>query len=207
MALVDNVPFLEYIFKYLQKNDIKKVVLSVGYRWQSIEKYFGYRWQNIEIFYSIEDTPLGTGGAIKKAISYVEGEDVFVTNGDTLFDIDLAKMVLKKDSKLLIALKRMKDFDRYGSVEYDKNGYITKFLEKQYTKIGNINGGVYLMKSNIFSAYSMKDSFSFETFMQTNFKSLNATSIVFEDYFIDIGIPSDYKKAQKELSRKNLIIC
>lgn len=206
MALVDNMPFLEHIFKYLQKNRVQKVVLSVGYKYKFIKEYFGDKWEDIEIVYSIEDTPLGTGGAIKKALSYIKNKEVFVLNGDTFFDIDLEKMLLKKDSKIAIALKMMKDFNRYGCVDSDINGYITNFTEKQYQKQGNINGGVYLVKSNIFDDFKLDKNFSFEIFLQKNYKSLNATSVVFEDYFIDIGIPEDYERAKTQLNRQNIIV-
>jgi len=199
MAPINNKPFLEYIFVHLQKNNVTKVVLSVGYQWKSIKKYFGNSFQNVPLLYSVEDTPLGTGGAIKKALNYVKNKEVFIVNGDTFFDINLSDLRLRKNSKLILALKQMKQFDRYGCVESNKNGFVTSFIEKKSCEIGNINGGIYLLSKNIFDGYQLGNRFSFEEFMTNNIENLKITSKVFFNYFIDIGIPEDYAKAKEEL--------
>jgi D-glycero-alpha-D-manno-heptose 1-phosphate guanylyltransferase len=199
MAPIGEKPFLEYILRYLQKNGITRVILSVGYKWEVIKEYFGNKFENIELIYSIEDEPLGTGGAIKKAMLNIKNQEVYVINGDTFFDVDLKELCLKKNSKLQLSLKEMKSFDRYGSVESNLENYVTKFTEKEYKDFGNINGGIYLSSKNIFLEYDLEDKFSFEEFMENNSKKLNITTHIFNNYFIDIGIPSDYKKAQDEM--------
>lgn len=199
MAPINDKPFLEYILKYLKKNGIRRVILSVGYKWEIIKEYFGSSFNGIELIYSIEDEPLGTGGAIKKAISQVMGEKVFIINGDTFFDVDLKRMTLKNDSKLMLSLKQMKKFDRYGCVESDEKNLVTAFTEKGYRELGNINGGIYLASKDIFDGFNLETKFSFEEFMQSNLKKLKISSTVFEKYFIDIGIPEDYAKAQDEI--------
>ena len=100
MAPIGDKPFLEYILKYLQKNGIKRAVLSVGYKWETIKEYFGDKFENIELIYSVEDEPLGTGGAIKKAMNQVKNSQVYIINGDTLFDVDLKSLVLEDNSKI-----------------------------------------------------------------------------------------------------------
>ena len=203
MAPIGSIPFLEYILKYLKKNGITRVVLSVGYKWEIIQEYFGNNFEGIELIYSVEDEPLGTGGAIKKAMSFVSDEQVFIINGDTFFDVDLSNLNLENDSKIMLSLKKMEKFDRYGCVESDESGLVTVFTEKEFKKVGNINGGIYLTSKDIFDDYTLEAVFSFEEFMQNHFKELKVTSKVFECYFIDIGIPEDYKKAQSEI--KNYI--
>ena len=198
MAPINNKPFLEYILNYLQKNEINRVILSVGYKWEIIKNYFGDRFKNIELVYSIEDKPLGTGGAIKKALDLVKNKEIFVLNGDTFFDIKLQSMELE-DSKILIALKKMINVNRYGAVKIDDNNYITSFVEKQFFKECFINGGIYLLKENIFDGFDLDEKFSFEDFLSKNFKKLKAKGSVFNDYFIDIGIPKDYKRVQEDL--------
>ena len=91
----------------------------------------------------------------------------------------------------------MKNFDRYGVVEVDENNYIRNFKEKDYYKDGLINGGIYLIKKDIFENFSLPKKFSFEKFLEENFKFLNAKAKVFDNYFIDIGIPQDYEKAKR----------
>ena len=199
MAPIGNKPFLEYILKYLQKNGITKVVLSVGYKWETIREYFGNNFKNMELVYSVENEPLGTGGAIKKALSLCKEDNVFIINGDTFFDVKLRDLKLEKDSKIQLSLKSMKNFDRYGCVETNDNGIVTTFTEKGYRKSGNINGGIYLISKNIFNEFDLEEKFSFEEFMQNNFKQLNILTKIFNNYFIDIGIPEDYQKAQIDL--------
>jgi D-glycero-alpha-D-manno-heptose 1-phosphate guanylyltransferase len=201
MAPIGNKPILEYILKYLEKNGIKRVVLSVGYEWEVIKQYFGNSFNGLELIYSVEDEPLGTGGAIKKAISQVFTEQVYIVNGDTFFNVDLKKLTLKNNSKLMLSLKHMEKFDRYGCVETDLNSVVTAFKKKGYKEIGNINGGVYLASKDVFKNFNLKNIFSFEEFMQKNVKELNISSTIFENYFIDIGIPEDYEKAKSEIKK------
>lgn len=203
MAPIRIKPFLEYILKYLQKNGITRVILSVGYKWETIKEYFRDKFENIELIYSVEDEPLGTGGAIKKAMGQLINSQVYIINGDTFFDVDLKSLCLEDNSKLMLSLKHMTDFDRYGCVESDDNNRVTAFTEKGYRESGNINGGVYLASKNIFDNFYLDEKFSFEEFMQENFAELKISAKVFENYFIDIGIPEDYEKAQSEI--KNYI--
>lgn len=201
MAPIEEKPFLEYLLKYLENNGITRVILSVGYKWETIKEYFGNTYNNLELVYSIEDEPLGTGGAIKKAILKVTKDEVYIINGDTFFNVNLSSLSLKKNSHLILSLKRMHNFDRYGCVESNKNNTVTAFTEKGYRKRGNINGGVYLTTKSIFDTFKLTDKFSFEEFLQDNFKELNIHVKIFENYFIDIGIPEDYKKAQSEIKK------
>lgn len=199
MAPVCNKPFLEYILNYLNKNGITRIVLSVGYKWETIKSYFGDNFKNIELVYSVENKPLGTGGAIQKAINLCREKNIFIINGDTFFDVNLQDLELNDNSKVVLSLKSMKNFDRYGCVETDEKGFVTTFTEKGFRESGNINGGIYFMSKNIFNEFDLKEKFSFEEFMQNNFKQLNISTKVFDNYFIDIGIPQDYQKAQIDL--------
>jgi D-glycero-alpha-D-manno-heptose 1-phosphate guanylyltransferase len=205
MAPVDGVPFLEYIFEYLGRYSVDKVILSVGYKWEDIYEYFGDSFKNLNIVYSVESTPLGTGGAIMSAMNYSSEECVFIVNGDTYFDINLDKLnhAMNGSSEIVIALKKMTDFDRYGCIEIDGNDIVTAFSEKEYRKFGYINGGIYLVRSDIFEKTNLPSKFSFEEFMIKNLQDIEINSVVFNDYFIDIGVPEDYRIAQREL--KNLI--
>jgi len=203
MAPINKKPFLEYILEFLHRQNIEKVVLSVGYKWNMIHNYFGEKYKNINIVYNVENEQLGTGGAIKDALKHIDKDEVYVLNGDTFFDVNLSKMQLKEKSKIQIALKPMENFDRYGVVEVDVNGYIQSFKEKAYYKQGLINGGIYLINKNIFDSFELPHKFSFEEFLENYFHELQAQGKIFDGYFIDIGIPTDYEKAQREL--KNYI--
>ncbi len=203
MIDINNKPFLQYILDYLSNFQLKKIILSVGYQYETILNYFNKQYNNLTLFYSIEDKLLGTGGAIKKSLSFIEGEKVLILNGDTFFKIDFFKFLdfhNKKNADLSIALKYMKNFDRYGTVEIDKENRITGFQEKGFKKYGLINGGSYLIKTDILQDIKLPEKFSFEQdFLEKYYKKLKCYGIIFNEYFIDIGIPSDYLIAKKEL--------
>ncbi|EAK2332576.1 NTP transferase domain-containing protein, partial [Campylobacter jejuni] len=149
MAPINNKPFLEFIFEYLKKQGIKEVILAVSYKYEVIQEYFKDEFLGIKIKYSIEKEPLGTGGAIKEALKFIKNE-VYVLNGDTFFDIDLSKLKLN-GSKICLALKQMNDFDRYGTVNVDGQGFVISFEEKIFKTQGLINGGIYLLTKDIFN--------------------------------------------------------
>ncbi|EOH7148794.1 nucleotidyltransferase family protein, partial [Campylobacter coli] len=190
MASINGKPFLAFVLEYLKKQRITEIILSVSYKHELIQEYFKDEFHGVKIHYNIEKELLGTGGAIKDALKFVKNE-VYVLNGDTFFDIDLKKITLSS-SKICIALKQMQNFDRYGTVNVDKQGFATSFEEKIFKKQGLINGGIYLLKKNIFDEFNLEEKFSFEEFLQENYKTLKIQTQIFDDYFIDIGIPEDY---------------
>lgn len=194
MADINHQPFLHYLFQYLSTQNIHSVILSIGYLHEKITNYFGNKYFDIDIEYSIENEPLGTGGAIRKAYELVK-KDAFVLNGDTFFGIDLQKLK-HPTNDIQVALKQMKNFDRYGTVEMNDNDIITAFNEKKSCKEGLINGGIYYLRENIFKHLEHNLKFSFEKeILENRASSLTIGAKVFEDYFIDIGIPEDYYKA------------
>ena len=198
MAPVANQPFLKYILDYLDKQGIERVVLSVGYKYEVIKDYFSNHYKNIELVYSIENEPLGTGGGIRLAVDKLEGDSAFIINGDTFFDVDLSAqedLALSGNSDLCLALKIMRDFDRYGSVELLGNR-IVKFKEKQLVKTGLINGVVYWLKKDLLSPFNSGDKFSFEKdIMEKELSNKIILGFISDTYFIDIGIPEDYEQA------------
>lgn len=203
MALVNDEPFLKYIFRYLRRNKIDRVVLATGYKSEVIKECFKTNYHGIEIIYSNEDEPLGTGGAIKKALSYCFDDNVFIINGDTYFDVNLHEMYKfhnKKNADLTIATKQMNDFERYGNVVFAEDKRILDFQEKSYRKSGYINGGIYLLSKMILNIID-NDKFSFEKdFMELMVKKDDFYSFNSEGFFIDIGVPEDYYKAQNDFN-------
>lgn len=203
MARVNGRPFLEYILDYLNHNLINHVVLSVGYKHEIIQNHFGNRYKNINLEYAVEETPLGTGGGIKKAFRQIKGYRAYVFNGDTLFLIDLTKITdfhRSKQTLFSLVLRKTEDIRRYGEVKVNENGLIEAFKEKggQQTE-GLINGGAYLIDKKFFEHYSFPDAFSLE---KDCFEKLVDQGIFYgvicKQYFIDMGIPDDFKRAQDE---------
>ncbi|MDD1504958.1 nucleotidyltransferase family protein [Lysinibacillus sp. CNPSo 3705] len=202
MAPVANKPFLSYLLTYLGKYEINNVVLCTGYKHEVIENYFSTTYNTLNIKYSVENEPLGTGGAIKKALEIIDSDNVLILNGDTLFNINLNEFIEfhhTEKSDITIALKHLINFDRYGSVIFENNK-ITGFDEKMYKDSGFINGGVYLINKKLFNRYNLSKTFSFEKeILETKINELSISGYKASAYFIDIGIPEDYEKAQTEV--------
>lgn len=199
MAPVCERPFLHYLLVYLQKFSIDRVVLSLGYKHEVVTNWIEKNHFPFKISYSIEDEPLGTGGAIKKAMKEIIGDKVFIINGDTFFNVDLNifyKEHIDSSSLLSIALKPMNNFNRYGIVRTDSENRISDFKEKDNYEAGQINGGVYLINVDSDSFENLPDKFSFETeVLMPEVKNGQSFGFIHDDYFIDIGIPEDYAKA------------
>jgi D-glycero-alpha-D-manno-heptose 1-phosphate guanylyltransferase len=133
MAPVGDKPFLAYVLNYLENQGINKVILSVGYRKDYIINYFGNRYKNLAIYYAVENEPLGTGGAIKLALTQCSHDESFVLNGDTCFPVDLKAMEevhFSSAADITIAVKRIENASRDGLVVSDRSGRITEFREK-----------------------------------------------------------------------------
>ena len=203
MATVAGKPFLFWVMQYLQKQHINHVVLSVGYKHQTIIDYFGYKFNDITINYAVEETPLGTGGGILLASRFLNHNNFFVVNGDTFFNVPLKSFATfhdEKNSDLSLALKPMKDFDRYGIVAMNEENKITGFEEKKKSIEGNINGGIYVTSKSFLDSLNLPEKFSFEKeVLEKYVTEKNIFGFVCDEYFIDIGIPEDYQKAQTDV--------
>jgi D-glycero-alpha-D-manno-heptose 1-phosphate guanylyltransferase len=205
MAPVNGKPFLEYLLDYIAKSGFQRVILSTGYMNHVIQDYFRDKYKSIEIVYSVEEEPLGTGGAVKKAFEQVHTPFFMVMNGDTVFRINLQKFFerhIELLANLSIALRPVDDSSRYGQVECLDDSTIIRFQEKSNeSKPGLINGGIYIIKSKYFKKLQLPDKFSLENdLLQRNVDKDEFIGQVFDDYFLDIGIPQDYKRAQEEFN-------
>ena len=204
MAPVAGRPFLTYLLDRLQKQGYTHVVLATGYLHEKVEEFFGHEYRGISIDYARELSPLGTGGAMVNALQYCHEDAVTVINGDTLFDIDherLCRFAEEKDTSLAIVLRQVPDAGRYGSVEIDANGCITTFKEKNAeADSGLINGGIYRIQRSLLDGFSLGEKFSFEQeLMQQRYRDERYYAYADGAYFLDIGIPEDYSRAQQEL--------
>lgn len=208
LASVAGNPFLYYLINYLQSIGIESYVFSVGYLHEMIEEYLRENYTDLNYQISLENKPLGTGGGIKLACKKTSATNVLICNGDTLYKIDLEELSVfnkRKDADCTLNLKPMKDFDRFGMVELNDDNSVKAFKEKQFYKSGLINGGVYALNAERFLKESLPEKFSFEKeYLEKNVntaagKTAKLFGMVQDTYFIDIGIPEDFERANKEL--------
>jgi D-glycero-alpha-D-manno-heptose 1-phosphate guanylyltransferase len=195
MAQVDGKPFLAHLFEYVDRQKCTRVILSLGYKSKAVIDWLETQELHFELDYVIEDEPLGTGGGILAAIEQV-------LNGDTMFVVDLKEQMKfhnANNAMTTLALKEMHDFDRYGIVNTNAIGLITSFEEKQYRKSGLINGGVYIINTEKFLARNLSEKFSFEKdYLEQFIGEKKFYGYKSDSYFIDIGIPVDYARAQED---------
>lgn len=210
MAPVAGRPFLSHVIDELRMQGIRRFIFSLGYKWGVIEEYLLKQYPTLDYTTAIEEEPLGTGGAIALAMTRAKGDNVFVANGDTLFRINAEEISFfhrQRVAECTIALKKMQRFDRYGVVRTDASGRITSFEEKRFYDEGLINGGVYLINKKRFAERSFPDKFSFEKdYLEKYYPEGQFYGVPQDAYFIDIGIPGDYQKAQQDLARPVLNI-
>lgn len=198
LAPIDGTPFICYILDYLYANGIHRAVISTGYLAETIEKSIGNRYKGMTVEYSREDTPLGTGGGIKKALSKCSENDIVVVNGDSFFDVDLFEMKkfhIKSGYPVTLAAKYIENAYRSGLLNF-KNGRLCGFLENGVAPSGYINGGIYFIKRTFLNCIA-DDKFSFEKAVLAN-KNFDIGVFESDGYFIDIGIPEAYRLAEEE---------
>jgi D-glycero-alpha-D-manno-heptose 1-phosphate guanylyltransferase len=200
MAPIAGQPFLTYLLQFLEANGVRRVVLAVGYRSEPIRDFFGYKYGDLEIVYSVEEEPLGTGGALQQALPHIEGRLAFVLNGDTFLRLDYKAMAsvleLQPEAPLVVALRPVADASRYGAAVVS-GGRIRGFSARGLPGPGLINGGCYLVTQDIFRRYPMPPKFSWEEdFLQARASEVLPIAFQCDVPFIDIGIPEALEEAQ-----------
>jgi mannose-1-phosphate guanylyltransferase len=140
---IKNVPIIEWQIKYLEKYGIKEVIICTGYKTEMIENHLNMKNIGIKVKFSIEKTPLGTGGAIKKAGKMINEKSFFVINGDIITNIDLNKLAEKKNVIASIELRT-----KYGILETNEDK-ILNFREKKEISDTWMNAGIYHLQKEV----------------------------------------------------------
>ncbi|MBF0291487.1 MAG: nucleotidyltransferase family protein [Nitrospinae bacterium] len=200
LALVNGEPFLSLVMRNLRRNGVDEVILSIGHMGGMIREKYGDNFEGARILYSEESSPLGTGGALRKAVAMTTDKPALALNGDTYLDIDHSAIMrahLAGGSDLTIALKPVADTNRFGKVEVE-GGRVISFREKGDHGPGLINAGVYVINPGLFDGFSKAPPFSFETdFLPERLGALRPGCFIAQGDFIDIGTPEDYRRAQE----------
>jgi len=207
MVPVLNAPFLEYVIRRLRQHNVREIVLALSHLAQPIEDYFGNGSRlGIRLNYILEETPLGTAGAVKNAENFLD-EPFLVLNGDIFTDLDLTAMMdfhSKSRSKATIALTPVDDPTSYGLIETDAKGRVTRFLEKPSWKqvtTNMINAGTYVLEPEVLAHIPPQANFSFERQLFPLLLDLGEPIYAYPSsaYWIDIGTPEKYLQLHRDL--------
>jgi D-glycero-alpha-D-manno-heptose 1-phosphate guanylyltransferase len=204
MAPIADRPFLEYLLDYWIEQGVDRVILSVGYKWEIIQNHFGSNYKNATIEYSVEETPLGTGGGILLALKRLtEGRPFLLLNGDTFFKVPLADFLgfhNQNEAEASLALSHVSGAKRYDWVILNDHLSVERIEPRsQESKNGLINGGVYLLNPTIFNSKKWDGSSKLSLEDDMIPKALQANrklkGFVCTGKFIDIGVPEDFLSA------------
>lgn len=202
LAPIGKIPFLELLVLQLRSQGIRRLVMCTGFQSEQIEEELGdgRKW-DVTIEYSRESRPLGTAGAIKHAADLVlDASDFLVMNGDSFLEIDFHRLVRfhqERKGWAGIAVRRVADAARYGTVEVDEQSRVVCFSEKRgLSKPGLINGGIYVFKREVLQALPEGPA-SLEKDVLPGLIEHGTFALEQDGIFIDIGTPEDYARAQE----------
>lgn len=205
LAPIQGRPFLFYLINYLRSQGITKFIFSLGYKHEMIRQYLDEHFSTLDYTCSLEKEPLGTGGAILASCYKTKEENILVVNGDTFYKASIsgaAAFHVLNIADCTLLVKPMTNFDRYGAIELNSDRSIHSFREKQFFQTGFINAGMYILNTPRFLEEELPVKFSFEKdYLEKLYSQRRMFGVPQDNYFIDIGIPEDYKKAQEELQR------
>jgi len=199
MAEVNSRPFITYLLDQLAAAGIANVVLCTGYMADQVSTVLGDHYRGMRLRYSVESSPLGTGGAIRLAMPLFSSFPILVLNGDSYFDLDLLSFASQhRDAvaKGSLALATVVDVSRYGAVEIASDNTITKFDEKGNRHgAGLINAGVYLLEQASVEAMPSDSTVSIERELFPALIGHGLYGFAQPGKFLDIGVPTDYQAA------------
>jgi NDP-sugar pyrophosphorylase family protein len=186
---------------FVRRQGISRVLFCSGYLAGTISNHFGDGARfAMEVSYSIESSPAGTGGALRQARDKLQ-EVFYVLNGDTFFDTDLASLsrLMSAHPSLLaaVALRWVPNVETYGSVRLEC-GRIQAFAEKQGRGPGLINGGIYCLRREALDVLAASSSLEKDLFPALA-EASRLGGVAADGYFIDIGLPETFARAQVEL--------
>jgi NDP-sugar pyrophosphorylase family protein len=206
MAQVGGRPFLELLLRQLKRHGFSRVILSVGYKQEVIREHFGEEAFGLELVYSIETSPLGTGGALREAANHIRTEIALVMNGDSYTDVDLSRLLREHDRNdagvtIVVIPETRSDA---GSVVLDRNGKVKAFAEKRHVPDScYLSAGIYMFSKNLIAGIPQSSKISLEEqlFPQWLADGKSIEGFVYEGQCLDIGTPERYLKAQHALEK------
>lgn len=202
MACIAGRPFLELLLSQLHVHKFRRVILAVGYQREVIQKHFAERWHDMRLKYSIEVSPLGTGGALSNTVDMVESDAAFIMNGDSYADADLGLFVddfrsSNADASLVVVpAGERRDC---GSVLINPDGNVARFVEKRNLSGSRYaNAGLYLVSRRLLGAIPSGIKVSLEEELLPHWlgEQNSIRAFVHHGECIDIGTPDRFRSAQ-----------
>jgi D-glycero-alpha-D-manno-heptose 1-phosphate guanylyltransferase len=218
MAPINGRPFLEYQMDFWLKQGIRHFILSIGYKHEVISSYFGSEYGGATIDYVIEDVPMGTGGGLLLSLKYLSNTNPFLLlNGDSFFDVSISNLLkhhLANRAAVTFSLFRTSENERYMGMQLSDDGRILSLGNKNNQSDILANGGVYVVDPIAFNGFPAptKQAISLESdiFPELLKSEAGIWGHQSNGFFIDIGVPADYFRAQdmpafKKIPRQEVI--
>ena len=203
LAEVCGRPFIFYLLEDLEAAGVREVVLCTGHMAEAVRTAVGERSGAMAVRYSVEDRPLGTGGALRQALPLASSETVLVANGESLFRTSLGRFWswhLARELQASLLLARVDDASRFGRVTFKELGRITRFAEKDGVAApGWINAGLYLLHRSRISAIPPGQPVSLEKDIFPQWLPQGLHGLTAKGLFMDIGTPESYRQAESAL--------
>ncbi len=201
MAEVAGRPFITFLFDQLLRFGVERAVICVGHLGEYVPAILGSRYNDLELVYSFEQTPLGTGGALRNAAKLVTEPRILALNGDSFCNVDLQALEevhARTGAAMTLAVLERSDRRRAGAISLDESGRVVAFESRPTTSgPGLINAGVYVLNSQVIDLIpsERKVSLEEEVFpLLVERRELYAFHT--DGRFIDIGVPASYQQAQ-----------
>ena len=207
VAPVVDRPFLRHQLDLLSRAGVREVVFSVAYRPERVQAVFGDGSAlGMHIRYAVEETPLGTGGAVRNAVDHLD-ERTIVLNGDVLTDVDLGAVIARHEGErasATIVLTPVPNPESYGPVETDARGRVRRFLEKprpEQITTNTVNAGIYVLETRVLELMPPAVNLSIERFFFPALLQRGDVVLgpVHRGYWIDIGTPEKYLQVHRDI--------
>jgi NDP-sugar pyrophosphorylase family protein len=198
---------LRHQIDLLAQAGVREIVFSVAYRPERVEAVFGDGSAfGVHIRYAVEETPLGTGGAVRNALPLLDDRTV-VLNGDILTDADLGAIVARhhaEQAAATILLSPVPNPAAYGLVETDASGRVRRFLEKprpEQITTNTINAGIYVLETRVLDLMPAGVNYSIERgfFPALLARGDRVLGPVHRGYWVDIGTPAKYLQVHRDI--------
>jgi NDP-sugar pyrophosphorylase family protein len=213
LAPVGGRPFITYLLDHLADAGIREVWLLTGVGAEHVTRALGASYGSLRLHYSVETKPLGTGGAVRRALPQIDAKRLFVLNGDSYSDVDgslLATHHVGRNAGATLALVNATETARFGRVILDAEGWVQHFEEKKATnRAGLINAGIYLFERGVVEEISQDIASSLEhDWFPRWARQRRLSGFLASGELLDIGTPESYAQAAEFfLHDRSVVVC